>query len=60
MQKQTKQATLTRTETLRIHGKLSRRSVHRFLAAAVVGAALLIQVRALALSNTGPEPGKSP
>ncbi len=60
MQKQTKQATLTRTRTLRIHGKMSRRSMHRRLAVAVVGAALLVGVRTLALSEAGPGPGESP
>lgn len=60
MQKQTRQTKLTRTRTLRIHGKMSRRSMHRRLALAVVGATLLAGVRTLALSVAGPGPGESP
>jgi hypothetical protein len=59
MQKQTKQATPTRTRTLAIHGRLSRRSMHRRFAG-IVGAILLVGVWTLALSKAGPEPGASP
>lgn len=59
MQKQTKQTTLTRTRTLRIHGKMSRRSMHRRLAVAFVGAALLVGVGTLTRNTAGLGPGES-
>ena len=60
MQKQTKQATLTRTRMLRIHGKLSRGSMHRRLAVAVVGAVLLVGAGATTRDTTASGPGESP
>jgi hypothetical protein len=54
-----KQTTPTRTRPLRIHAKMSRRSVHRHLAVAVV-AVLLAGVGALSRNAVGPGPGEPP
>jgi hypothetical protein len=60
MQKQTHQSTLTRTKVLPVHGVLGRRSMHRRLAVAAVGALLLIGVRALKRNMAGSGLGESP
>ena len=60
MQKSKQQTTFTRTRTLRIQGKMSRRSMHRRLAIAVVGAILLAGAQVLARNVAEPGPGESP
>ena len=60
MQKSKQQTTFTRTRTLRIQEKMSRRSMHRHLAIAVVRAILLAGVQVLARNVAEPGPGESP
>ena len=59
MQKQTTQSTFTQTRTLRIHGTMPRRSMHRYVAVAVVGAVLLIGAEALTRNAAELGPGES-